>query len=58
MLGIVPDTRILLTKCELVLFPHVCEDTNVECGDSRDKLLKGLHAGGGQEGAELWGGTL
>lgn len=36
----------------------MCRDTNVECWESRDKLGKGLHAGGGQEGAELWGSTL
>lgn len=35
----------------------VCRNTNVEGWESRDKLVKGLHAGG-QEATELWGSTL
>lgn len=36
----------------------MCRDTNTGCWENRDELVEGLHAGGGQEGAELWKGTL
>ena len=54
VLGIVPGTWTVLRKWELALFPYVCEWTQMlSVGGCRDKLVKGLHAGGGQEGVEL-----